>query len=104
MKAITLAIGIALCIASKGQTPETIVVTTQSINIVGALTVGSWINDHPNQTYPNYPKMYYGFAEGDEIILDFATGNKKGTQIIEVTEFESKSVVYSNSGFQSLEG
>lgn len=87
-----------------GQSIEPIVVTTQSINIPGALAVGSWVNEHSNQQYPNYPKMYFGFAEGDEIIIYFTTGNKKGTQIIEVSEFESNSVVYSNNQFQTLDG
>ncbi|WP_315815561.1 hypothetical protein [Paraflavitalea speifideaquila] len=94
-----------LCsLTSISQVPEPIIVTTQSINITGSLVVGSWMSEHPKQTYPDYPKMYYGFAEGDEIVIDIATENKKGTQGIEVTEFESKSVVYSNHQFKTLDG
>jgi hypothetical protein len=89
---------------SIGQIQETIVVTNQYLNITGSLAVGAWKSEHPNQPYPDYPKMYYGFAEGDELLIDFTTENKKGTQSVEVTEFESKSVVYSNNGFQTLEG
>lgn len=104
MKLFIYALCILCWLDTKGQLLDPIVVTTQSINIPGALAVGSWANEHPNQQYPNYPKMFFGFAEGDEIIIDFATGNKKGTQIIEVSEFESKTVVYSNNQFQTLDG
>jgi hypothetical protein len=104
MKPFVCALCILFALNINGQSFDPIVVTTQSINIPGALAVGSWANEHPSEQYPNYPKMYFGFAEGDEIIIDFATGNKKGTQIIEVTEFESKSVVYSNNQFQVLDG
>src|SRR6187402_2673949 len=86
------------------QTSEPIIVTAQNINITGTLEVASWVQEHPNKPYPNYPKMYYGFAQGDEIIIDFATENKKGTQAVEISEWESKSVVYSNRQFQTLDG
>lgn len=104
MKEVYTITGLLFALTSVGQMPEPIIVTTQSINITGSLVVSSWISEHPKQTYPDYPKMYYGFAEGDEIVIDFATENKKGTQAIEVTEFESKSVVYSNRQFQTLDG
>jgi len=104
MKLIAFAAGLLFGMHTFCQNPEPIVVTTQSLNIPGTLDVASWTTDHPNQAYPNYPKMYYGFAEGDEIIIDFSTENKKGTQQIQVTEFESKSVVYSNNEFQTLDG
>lgn len=94
-----------LCVLSfLSRAQEPIAVTNQSINITGSLAVGTWMNQHPGQAYPNYPRMYYGFAEGDEIVIDFATDNRKGTQLIEVTEWESKSVVYSNRQFQVLDG
>ena len=102
MKAIftvTALLFVQFCI---GQEKEPITITNQYLNITGALAVGTWKSDHPNQAYPDYPKMYYGFAEGDEIVLDLTTENKKGTQAIEITDFESKAVVYSNSGFQAL--
>ena len=86
------------------QTSEPIIVTAQNINITGTLEVASWVQEHPNKPYPNYPKMYYGFAQGDEIIIDFVTENKKGTQAVEISEWESKSVVYSNRQFQTLDG
>lgn len=104
MKKLTVFAGLLYWLSSAAQLSEPITVTTQSINIAGALIVGNWINEHPGQAYPNYPKLYYAFAEGDEIIIDFLTKNKKGTQIIDVTEYESNSVVYSNNQFQSLEG
>jgi len=104
MKNYILIITLFYSLSSFGQSPEPVPVTTQSISITGALTAGLWISDHNNKPYPDYPKMYYGFAEGDEIVLDFSTENRKGTQIIEVSEFESKSVVYSNHAFQTLEG
>src|SRR5882757_5351431 len=104
MKNIFTICACLFALTSFGQVPEPVVVTTQSINITGSLEVATWINDHPNQAYPNYPKMYYGFAEGDEIIIDFVTENKKGTQAIEISEWESKSVVYSNHQFQTLDG
>lgn len=86
-----------------GQSTESYVVTSQSINIPGGLAVASWMNEHKNQPYP-YPKMYYGFAEGDEIIVDLGMENKKGTNQIKVTDYESGSVVFSKNGFQALEG
>jgi hypothetical protein len=86
------------------QTADPIIVTNQSINIAGSITVGAWKSQHSNEEYPDYPKLYYGFAEGDEILIDFSTENKKGNQIIEISEFESNSVVYSNKQFQTLEG
>jgi hypothetical protein len=104
MKIIIIISSIFWASPSLAQLAEPLTVTTQTINIAGALTVGAWKNEHPNQDFPNYPKLHYAFAEGDEIIIDFATENKKGTQIIEVCEFESKSVAYSNKGFQTLEG
>ncbi|NML23826.1 hypothetical protein HHL16_23295 [Pseudoflavitalea sp. G-6-1-2] len=104
MRVIYTFIALLLTQFSVGQVNEPITVTNQYLNITGALVVGSWKSEHPNKAYPDYPKMYYGFAEGDELILDFSTENKKGTQAIEITEFESRSVVYSNSGFQTLNG
>lgn len=104
MKLIAFLVGLLPIFSSFCQNLEPIPVTTQSLNIPGAFEVGNWLNEHPNQSYPNYPKIYYGFAAGDEIIIDFATDNKKGTQEIAVTEFESKSIVYSNRQFQTLDG
>jgi len=104
MKTLVLVSGLLCCLSSVGQIVDPITVTTQSLNIPGGLEVGNWMNEHPKQAYPNYPKMYYGFAAGDEIIIDFTTDNKKGTQQIEVTEFASKSVVYSNREFKTLDG
>jgi hypothetical protein len=101
MKAILLTVLICICQQLKAQ-PDAVVVTTQSIKIPGTLTVSAWKNQHNNQEYPDYPKMYYAFAEEDEIVVDMITDNKKGTQSIEVKEYESNSVVYSNTGFHSL--
>src|SRR5258706_667425 len=88
---------------SIGQTLDLVTVTNQSITIPGMLTVGVWEKDHQNQTYP-YPKMFYAFADGDEIIIDFSTENKKGTQTLKIKEYDSPSVVYSNNSFQALDG
>jgi len=104
MKKLTLAVLFMYGLSCIGQNAAPVNVTTQSINITGTLAAASWKSDHQNQPYPNYPKMYYGFAEGDEIVIDFSTDNKKGTQLVEISEFESKSVVYSNRQFQTLEG
>lgn len=102
MRIIHTVIALLFVHISVGQVLDPIIVTNQYLNITGSLVVGTWKSEHPNQAYPDYPKMYYGFAEGDELLLDFSTENKKGTQAIEITELESKSVVYSNSGFQTL--
>jgi hypothetical protein len=104
MKTPILLTGLLFAINSFAQTIEPIVVTTQSINIIGSLAVANWMNEHPKQAYPYFPKLYYGFSAGDEIVIDFTTENKKGTQGIEVSEWESKSVVYSNHQFQALDG
>lgn len=83
---------------------DSIVLTNQTISVDGALKVANWLNNHPNEEYPNYPQLYYAFAEGDELVLDFFTENKKGTQIVEVTDYESKAVLYSNNSIQNLQG
>lgn len=103
MKLIALLTGVISWTITYCQTQEPIVITTQSITIPGSLEVYNWKNDHPNQPF-NYPKLVYGFAAGDEIIIDFTTENKKGTQQIEVMEYGSRSVVYSNNQFQTLDG
>lgn len=103
MKPIMLLAGVLSCMGSFCQSYEPIPVTTQSINIPGALAVANWKNEHPKENY-KYPKLVYGFAAGDEIVIDFTTENKKGTQIIEVMEYGSNSVVYSNNQFQTLDG
>jgi hypothetical protein len=96
-----------LCFLSffcNAQLAEPVVVTTQSVTIPGALAVATWKNEHKGQQYPDYPKLYYGFSAGDEISIDFSMENKKGTNQIEISEYESKSVVYSNKEFQTLDG
>lgn len=103
MKPIALLAGLLSCITSFCQSYEPITVTTQSITIPGGLAVANWKNDHPKENF-KYPKLVYGFAAGDEIVIDFATDNKKGTQIIEVMEYGSNSIVYSNNQFQTLDG
>jgi hypothetical protein len=103
MKSIALLAGVLSCITSFCQSYEPITITTQSITIPGGLAVANWKNDHPNEPF-KYPKLVYGFAAGDEIIIDFATDNKKGTQQIEVMEYGNKSIVYSNKQFQTLDG
>jgi hypothetical protein len=103
MKPIALLAGMLSCITSFSQLNEPIAVTTQSITIPGGLAVANWKNDHPKENF-KYPKLVYGFAAGDEIIIDFTTDNKKGSQIIEVMEYGSNSIVYSNNQFQTLDG
>lgn len=103
MKQIALLVGLLSCFSSFCQLVEPITITNQSITIPGVLAVSNWKNDHPNQPF-NYPKLVYGFAEGDEIVIDFATDNKKGTQQIEVMDIATKSIVYSNKQFQTLNG
>jgi hypothetical protein len=104
MKNILLFIGVILSTVCYGESLEPIVVTTQNISIPGVLVVTAWKNEHKNQEYQGNPKFFYGFAEGDEISIDFSMENKKGTNQIEISEYESKSVVFSNKEFQSLEG
>lgn len=83
------------------QTIDAINVTNQNINIPGTLTILTWSNNHSNESY-EYPKLYYAFAQGDEVMLNFNSNNKKGTQRIAVVEYNSKSVIYSNNSFQTL--
>lgn len=90
-----------LCI-HKAYTQTPIVVTNQNLNITGSLTAGAWQSNNGNKPFPNYPKMYYAFAAGDEIAIDFVTNNGKGKQRITVTEYESGSVAYSNNAFKTL--
>ena len=104
MKTISLFIFSLILFQSHAQTLEPLSVCTQSIAIPGALTVSSWQSEHKNEAYPNYPKMFYGFAEGDEILIDFTMDNKKGSNGMEIKDMETNSVIYSNSGFQNLEG
>lgn len=103
MKPTVLLAGMLACITSFCQSNEPITVTSQSITIPGGLAVANWKKEHPNENY-KYPRLVFGFAAGDEIIIDFTTENKKGTQIIEVMEYGSNSMVYSNKQFQTLEG
>ncbi|SKA00990.1 hypothetical protein [Sediminibacterium ginsengisoli] len=94
-----------LCLISfdKLVTAQTsIIVTNQEINIPGSIAVGVWQNNNNNKSFPDYPKMHYAFAAGDEIAIDFTTKNGKGTQRMSVTEYESGSVAYSNNAFQTL--
>lgn len=104
MKLAAFIAGMLYCTGIFCQNQAPIVVTTQSINIPGSLEVMNWKNSHPDQSYPQNPKMEFGFAAGDEIVVDFTPENKKGTRQIQITELASQSVVYSNIQFQTLEG
>ncbi len=85
---------------TSAQTP--VIITNQSLNIPGVLTVSTWQGNNNNKPYPGYPKMHYAFAGGDEISINFSTVNGKGTQRIIVTEYTSGSIAYSNNSFQTL--
>ncbi len=95
---------LALVIYSFGFTQqiEPITLTSQTISIPGALAVSSFKNKNPNKEF-SYPKLFYKLAAGDEITIDFAIDNKKGTQTIVVSEYGTNATLYSNNNFQSLE-
>lgn len=102
MKSLALLIQLLICLSVSGQAISPIVITDQSINIPGLMVVGVWQSQNSNQPYPDYPKIYYAFSQGDEISISFSTNNGKGTQRIIVSEYDSKSVAYTNSSFQAL--
>jgi len=95
MKAYSLCI--ALIIGASSLLAQRSTLSNSVVNIDGQSIVALWVTDNPDETtYPNYPKSYFGFHKGDTIILDFATLNKKGKQMIEIEHLESGSIIYSN--------
>ncbi len=76
-----------------------------SMKIDGNVDVSLWLADQKDasQNYPNFPKYYYGFLEGDYVVLNFNTMNKNGTQKVVVSDYFTKQTVYQNFNFQTLE-
>jgi len=79
------------------------IITVADLNftIPGSLAVGSWLQDHPNETYP-FPRYFYAFEKGDKIVLNFSMSNNKGTNIIEVVSYPDKVIKYSNKSCTEL--
>lgn len=92
-------------IVTEGQaqslTPVTL--TTQSLRIVGSFEVATWESEHPEKKFPNNPELNFAFAQDDEIMINIQMENKKGTNRIEFIDYETRNILYSNNGFQSLE-
>ncbi|MEO5645223.1 MAG: hypothetical protein ABIS12_18015 [Bacteroidia bacterium] len=80
---------------------DTITISNVDFIISGGIVVGSWMNDHPEQTYPDYPVYYYVFDKGDILLMDFRMDNKKGTNVFMVSNYADGSVIYTDNNLVS---
>lgn len=77
-----------------------ITVADIGVKIPGTMEVNSWKNANQNKPYPDYPKFYYGFEKGDEIIINY-TSNTNSSNEIEIKEYHGV-IKYSNTDFKEL--
>ncbi len=81
---------------------EPIKVADLNFSITGSITVAAWISNNSGKAYPDYPKYYYAFEEGDEIVINCSMSNLKGTNIINISTFPDNVKKYSNKSFTEL--
>lgn len=102
MKKLTLMLAMLFQTLAYAQNLQPILLTSQSVILPGSIAVAAWTNQNPGKIY-SYPSFYYRFAAGDIVTIDFTLENKNGTQAIEVSEYKTHAVLYSNGNFKTLD-
>ena len=70
------------------------------VKVPGVAEAEQWEKAHPNEPF-KWPVYYYGFQKGDEILIDLKAEDK-ATYFLEVKEYGSGSVVYSDNNLTKL--
>ena len=72
------------------------------VTIPGIVGIAAKQGTYNSNEYENYPKYYYAFEKGDEVIFSIKTRNNSGKNEIKITNYTNDSTLYFNDSFQRL--
>ncbi len=85
----------------KALAADMIKVADVAYTIPGTRAVADWQKQTPGRDYP-WPFYYYGFQEGDVVVIELKMEEGKGTYDFELKEYGSTSAIFSRRGLKQL--